>query len=63
MDIKKYKWKLRIILVNSNNLDYKKIIKEYKKYKYDFHKRFLKLIILKNKNFKLKIKLIGFDGN
>lgn len=62
MNISKYKWKLRIILVESNNIDYKKIIKEYKEYKYEFHKRFLKLIILKNDKYKLKIKLIGFDG-
>ena len=62
MNISTYKWKLRIILVESNNSDYKNIIKEYDEYKYEFHKRFLKLIILKNKKFKLKIKLIGFDG-
>ena len=61
----KYKWKLRLLVINTP--DYKN--KEYLKSKEifqdnieKFHKRYVKLLTNRNKNNKFSIDLIGFDG-
>ena len=66
MNLEKYKWKTRILLVSTPNykdrtyLDSKKIYQDKIK---DFHKRYVKLICKINKKEKSSINLIGFDGN
>ena len=65
MNLKKYKWKNRLILVETpsyKNIQYLKSKLVYQKYIKEFHKRFVKFITLKNPNSEFKIKLIGFDG-
>ena len=65
MNLEKYKWKNRILLVETPNYindNYKKTKIEYEKNIKDFHDRFIKLISKRNKQFDFKIKLIGFDG-
>lgn len=65
MDLKKYKWKNRILLIetpNYTNEKYKLVKEIYEKNIKDFHKRFIKLITYRNKDLKFRIKLIGFDG-
>ena len=65
MNLEKYKWKSRILLVSSPNykdriyLEAKKIYQAKIK---DFHKRYVKLICKINKKEKPSISLIGFDG-
>ena len=65
MNLEKYKWKSRILLVSMPNykariyLEAKKIYQDKIK---DFHKRFVKLICKINKQEKSSIDLIGFDG-
>ena len=65
MNLEKYKWKTRILLVSTPNykdrtyLEAKKIYKAKIK---DFHKRYVKLICKINKKQKSSINLIGFDG-
>ena len=65
MNLEKYKWKTRILLVSTPNykdityLDTKKIYQDRIK---DFHKRYVKLICKINKKEKTSINLIGFDG-
>ena len=47
MNFKKYKWKARLLVINTPNYKYKEYLstKEiYQKYIKDFHKRFVKLI-------------------
>lgn len=66
MNLKKYIWKNRILLLETNNytnLHYKNTKLLYEKHIKEFHKRYIKLLSNKNKNFKFNIKLIGFDGN
>ena len=65
MNLDKYLWKNRLILVettsyqNDKYIEAKKIfIKNIKK----FSKRYVKFISYRNKDNKFKIKLIGFDG-
>ena len=63
--IKKYKWKCRILQVNTpnyNNKVYKDAKITYQNEIKRFHKRFVKLIVVKNKVRKFSIDLIGFDG-
>ena len=63
-NLKKYKWKLRILLVSTPNYKDKKYIETkeiYNKHIKEFHKKYLKLITETNKPF--SIKLIGFDGS
>lgn len=63
--MEKYKWKFRILLIETPNYineDYKKAKKIYDDNIYEFHKRYLKKITKLNKNSQFKIKLIGFDG-
>ena len=65
MDFKKYKWKARLLVINTPNYKYKEYLstKEiYQKYIKDFHKRFVKLVTKINKNNDFNIFLIGFDG-
>ena len=65
MNLGKYKWKSRILLVSTPSykdriyLDAKKIYQNKIK---DFHKRYVKLICKINKKQKSSINLIGFDG-
>ena len=63
MNLTKYKWKLRILLVSTpsrDNNEYKRTKKLYKKHLKRFHKRYVKMITKKSSNF--TIRLIGFDG-
>ena len=65
MNLEKYKWKCRILLVSTTSykdriyLEAKKIYQDKIK---DFHKRYVKLICKINKKKKPSINLIGFDG-
>ncbi len=65
MNLGKYKWKTRILLVSTPNykdriyLETKKIYQAKIK---DFHKRFVKLICKPNKNKIFSINFIDFDG-
>ena len=65
MNLEKYKWKSRILLVCTPNykdriyLEAKKIYQDKIK---GFHKRYVKLICKINKQEKSSIDLIGFDG-
>jgi len=55
----------RILLIetpNYTNEQYKKTKEIYNNNLYKFHKVFVKLKTLRNKDLKFKIKLIGFDG-
>ena len=65
MDLTKYKWKCRILLLcttcyRDNN--YKKSKELYQKHIKEFHKRHVKLVSFRKKGLKFSIKLIGFDG-
>jgi hypothetical protein len=65
MNYKKYKNKLRLLIIytnNYNNKDYKKAKNIYEMNIKKFHKYYVKLLINVNKNNKFKINLIGFDG-
>tara|TARA_B100000575_G_scaffold80063_1_gene62741 strand:+ start:196 stop:738 length:543 start_codon:yes stop_codon:yes gene_type:complete len=65
MDFSKYKWKARLLIINTpsyKNKDYLLTKDIYQKYIKDFHKRFVKLVTKINKNNDFNIYLIGFDG-
>jgi hypothetical protein len=65
MSLEKYKWKNRILLVetqNYTNEKYKDAKEKYNKNLKEFHNRYIKMISRRNKQFDFKIKLIGFDG-
>ena len=65
MSFEKYKWKARLLVINTPNYKNKEYIftkKIYQKYIKDFHKRFVKLVTKINKNNDFNIFLIGFDG-
>jgi len=65
MNLEKYKWKSRILLVSAPNYKDKIYLEAKKKYQTkikDFHKRYVKLICKINKKEKSSINLIGFDG-
>jgi hypothetical protein len=65
MEYKKYKNKLRLLVIytnNYNNKQYKKAKMIYEKNIKKFHKYYVKLLINVDKKNKFKIKLIGFDG-
>ncbi len=65
MNLEKYKWKSRILLVSAPNYKDKIYLEVKKKYQAkikDFHKRHVKLICKINKKEKSSINLIGFDG-
>lgn len=61
----KYKWKYRILLIDTPNYTNEKYIESkniYDENIYEFHKRYVKKITNLNKDLKFKISLIGFDG-
>lgn len=65
MDLLKYRWKNRLLLIETNNTkgDKVKTMKDiYQDNIKEFHKRFIKLIVIKNSKEEFKMKLIGFDG-
>ena len=65
MNLEKYKWKSRILLVitpNFKDQSYQKVKKIYQSKIKEFHKRYVKLICKSNKNKTFSINLIGFDG-
>jgi len=65
MNLKKYKNKLRILLVytdNYNNEKYKKSKVLYKKYIKKFHKRYVKFITYKKSTHKFNVSFMGFDS-
>ena len=65
MDITKYKWKCRILLLRTicyRDSDYKKSKELYQKHIKEFHKRHVKLMSFRKKGLKFSIKLIGYDG-
>ena len=66
MDLTKYKWKCRILLLNTScyrDVNYKRTKKIYQEYIKEFHKRHVKLMSNRKKGLTFSIKLIGFDGN
>ena len=65
MNLEKYKWKSRILLVitpNFKDKSYQKVKKIYQSKIKQFHKRYIKLICKTNKNKTFSVNLIGFDG-
>ena len=65
MNLEKYKWKSRILFVNTPNFKeklYQKVKKLYQSNIKEFHKRYVKLICKINIKEKSSISLIGFDG-
>jgi len=65
MNISKYKYKYRVLLLYTNNYinkDYKKIKELYEKNIKEFHKRNIKLISNLNKDNSVEINLFGLDG-
>ena len=65
MDLTKYKWKCRILLLSTTcyrDSDYKKSKELYQKHIKEFHKRFIKLVTRLDKAKKFSVSLIGFDG-
>ena len=65
MNLNKYKWKSRILLVSPPNYKdriYQEAKKIYQTKIKDFHKRYVKLICKINIKEKSSINLIGFDG-
>ena len=65
MKFDKYKWKARLLIVNTpnyKNKDYLLTKEIYQKFIKDFHKRFIKLITKVNKDDYFSISLIGFDA-
>ena len=65
MDLTKYKWKCRILLLCMTcyrDNDYKKSKELYQTHIKEFHKRHVKLMSFRKKGLKFSIKLIGYDG-
>ena len=65
MNLEKYKWKSRILLVitpNFKDKSYQRVKKIYQSKIKEFHKRYVKLICKSNKYKNFSINLIGFDG-
>ncbi len=61
----KYKWKYRLLLVETPNYineNYKNAKNIYEKNIKEFHKRYVKFLTKRNKDLTFSIKLIGFDG-
>ena len=66
MNLEKYKWKNRVILIETSSykdINYIKTKEIYEKNIKEFHKRFVKLLTNRGKDLKFKISLIGFDGD
>ena len=65
MDLTKYKWKCRILLLNTTcyrDINYKRSKELYQEYIKEFHKRHVKLMSNRKKGLSFSIKLIGYDG-
>jgi hypothetical protein len=65
MNLDKYKWKYRILLIyidSYKNEQYLKIKEKYQDNIKEFHKRHVKLLTNLNKENKFNIQIIGFDG-
>ena len=65
MDLTKYKWKCRILLLNTTcyrDNNYKRSKELYQEYIKEFHKRHVKLMSNRKKGLSFSIKLIGYDG-
>ena len=65
MNLTKYKWKCRILLLNTTcyrDVDYKRSKELYQEYIKEFHKRHVKLMSNRKKGLRFSIKLIGYDG-
>ena len=65
MNLDKYKWKYRILLIyvdSYKNEQYLKIKEKYQDNIKEFHKRNVKLLTNRNKENKFNIQIIGFDG-
>lgn len=65
VNLNKYSWVNRLLLLetpNYKNKDYLNTKKIYEDNIKEFHKRFIKLVVHRNKNLTFKIKLIGFDN-
>ena len=63
--IKKYKWKCRLLVINTTTYSDPRYIntkKIYQKKIKEFHKRSIKFLTNKTKNKSYSIDLIGFDG-
>ena len=63
--LKKYKWKNRIILVETpdyKNKKYTETKNGYMENIKEFHKRFVKIIPFKSNKGEFKIHIVGFDG-
>lgn len=65
MNLTKYKWKCRILLLNTTcyrDINYKRSKELYQEYIKEFHKRHVKLMSNRKKGLRFSIKLIGYDG-
>ena len=65
MNFKKYKWKYRILVLNTTCYQDTRYIKSrdlYYKYINDFKKRRVKLLANRKKGLKFSVNLVGFDG-
>lgn len=65
MNLEKYKWNYRILLIyidSYKNDKYLKIKEDYQENIKEFHKRHVKLLTSRNKDNKFNIQVIGFDG-
>ena len=65
MDLTKYKWKCRILLLNTTcyrDSNYKRSKELYQECIKEFHKRHVKLMSNRQKGLRFSIKLIGYDG-
>lgn len=65
MNLEKYKWNYRILLIyvdSYKNDKYLKIKEDYQENIKEFHKRHIKLLTNRNKGNKFNIQVIGFDG-
>ncbi len=65
MDLTKYKWRCRVLLLNTTcyrDSNYKRSKELYQEYIKEFHKRHIKLMSNRKKGLKFSINLIGYDG-
>ena len=65
MDLSKYKWKSRILVLNTTCYQDKEYLRSrdlYHKHINDFKIRNVKLLANRKKGFKFSVNLIGFDG-
>jgi len=65
MNLEKYKWSYRILLIyidSYKNEQYQKIKEEYQTNIKEFHKRHIKLLTNRNKTNKFNIQIIGYDN-